>query len=70
MSTTTGTVKWFNESKGFGFIEMSSEKEAKEAMKTLNGKELDGRTIVVDEAKPQAPRDDSRGGGGGGYNRN
>ncbi len=39
-------------SKGFGFIEMSSEKEAKTAIETLNGKELDGRTITVDEARP------------------
>ena len=70
VSANVITDKYSGRSKGFGFIEMSSEKEAKEAMKTLNGKELDGRTIVVDEAKPQAPRDDSRGGGGGGYNRN
>lgn len=39
-------------SKGFGFVEMASEKEAKKAKETLNGKELDGRTIVVDEARP------------------
>ena len=39
-------------SKGFGFVEMSSEEEAKKAIEMLNGKELDGRTIVVDEAKP------------------
>ncbi len=66
VSANVITDKYSGRSKGFGFIEMSSEKEAKEAMKKLNGKELDGRTIVVDEAKPQAPRED-RGGGGGGY---
>jgi len=39
-------------SKGFGFVEMASEEEAKKAIEDLKGKELDGRTIVVDEAKP------------------
>ena len=39
-------------SKGFGFVEMSTEDEAKKAIETLSEKELDGRTIVVDEAKP------------------
>ncbi len=66
VSVNVITDKYSGRSKGFGFVEMSSEKEAKEAMKKLNGKEFDGRTIVVDEAKPQAPRED-RGGGGGGY---
>jgi len=41
-----------NQSKGFGFVEMSSEDEAKEAIKQLNGKEIDGRAIVVNEARP------------------
>jgi len=44
--------KFSGRSKGFAFIEMSSEEEAKKAIETLNGKELDGRNIVVDEAKP------------------
>jgi len=39
-------------SKGFGFVEMSSEEEAKKAIEMFNGKELDGRNIMVDEAKP------------------
>jgi len=39
-------------SKGFGFVEMASEEEAKKAIEELKGKELDGRAIVVDEAKP------------------
>jgi cold-inducible RNA-binding protein len=52
-------------SKGFGFIEMSSEDEANNAINELNGKEQNGRPLTVSEAKPQAPRD-SRGGGGGG----
>ena len=51
-------------SKGFGFVEMSSEEEAQKAIEMLNGKELDGRSITVNEARPQAPR--SPGGGFGG----
>ncbi len=51
-------------SKGFGFVEMSSDEEAKKAMEMWNGKELDGRTLVVNEARPMEPR---TGGGGGGY---
>jgi RNA recognition motif-containing protein len=42
-----------NRSKGFGFVEMSSEEEAQKAVKELNGKELDGRPIVVNEARSQ-----------------
>jgi cold-inducible RNA-binding protein len=55
-----------NQSKGFGFVEMSTEDEAKEAIKTLNGKEVDGRALVVNEARPKEDR--SAGGGGGGFN--
>ena len=40
-------------SRGFGFVEMSSDEEAKKAVAELNGKELDGRPIVVNEAKPR-----------------
>jgi len=53
-------------SKGFGFVEMSSDAEATEALK-LNGTELDGRAIAVSEARPQAPRENRGGFGGGGY---
>ncbi|HVJ64006.1 MAG TPA: RNA-binding protein [Bdellovibrionota bacterium] len=52
-------------SKGFGFVEMSSDSEALEAISKLNGIDNGGRPMSVSEAKPQAPRD-SRGGGGGG----
>lgn len=45
-----------NRSKGFGFVEMSNDDEAKAAIEQLNGKDLDGRAIVVNEAKPREPR--------------
>ena len=45
-----------NRSKGFGFVEMSSDEEAKAAIDQLNGKELDGRPIVVNEARPREER--------------
>ena len=48
--------KFSGRSKGFAFVEMSSEEEAKKAIETLNGKELDGRNIVVNEAKPMEER--------------
>lgn len=52
-------------SKGFGFVEMSSDDEALKAIDGLNGKDCGGRALTVSEAKPQAPREG--GGGGGGY---
>jgi len=52
-------------SRGFGFVEMPDETQARTAIESLNGRELDGRTLVVNEARA---RTDSRGGGGGGYN--
>lgn len=45
-----------NRSKGFGFVEMSSDEEAKKAVDELNNKELDGRTINVSEARPREER--------------
>ena len=57
-------------SKGFGFVEMSDLKQAQEAMNTLNGSEVDGRSITVNEARPREPRrDNNRGGSGGGRGR-
>jgi RNA recognition motif-containing protein len=58
-------------SKGFGFVEMSSEEEAKAAVDKLNNTELDGRTIAVSEARPreERPRNSFGGGGGGGGDR-
>jgi len=62
-----------NRSKGFGFVEMSTDEEAQAAIKEFNNKEVEGRTIVVNEARPQEPRENRSygggGGGGGGYNR-
>ncbi len=54
-------------SKGFGFIEMSSDSEAQKAIQELNGADCDGRPMTVNEAKPQKKR--SSGGYGGGRNR-
>ena len=53
------------QSKGFGFVEMSSDTEAQAAIQALNGQEQGGRALKVNEAKPREPR--SGGGGGGGY---
>jgi RNA recognition motif-containing protein len=54
-------------SRGFGFIEMSSNEEAQSAISALNGKEVDGRALTVNEAKPREERGGSRSGGRGGY---
>ncbi len=47
-------------SKGFGFVEMSSDDEAQEAISTLDGAECEGRQLRVSEAKPQPPRSNNR----------
>ena len=52
-------------SKGFGFVEMSSDAEAQAAIAAVNGQEHDGRALTVNEAKPKESR--GGGGGGGGY---
>lgn len=60
------------QSKGFGFIEMSSDAEAKKAIEELNGTDCEGKPIVVNEAKPQAKRQSGFGGNrryGGGKGR-
>lgn len=53
-------------SKGFGFVEMSTDSEAANAIAQMNGADLDGRALTVSEAKPQAPRTGGGGFGGGG----
>ena len=55
------------QSKGFGFVEMSNDKEAQAATQALNGSTLDGRQIKVNEAKPKTAGGGGRSGGGGGY---
>lgn len=69
------TDRMSGRSKGFGFVEMSTEEEAQAAIEKLNGTELDGRTLTVNEARPleERPRrggfgdrDSGRGGFGGG----
>jgi len=54
-------------SRGFGFIEMSSKEEGMNAIAALNGKEIDGRSLTVNEAKPREDRGSGGGGGRGGY---
>ena len=50
-------------SRGFGFVEMSNDREAQDAIQALNGQDFNGRELTVNEARP---REDRRGGGGGG----
>jgi len=63
------TDKFTGRSKGFGFVEMPNDDEAKDAISKLNGAQYDGRTINVNEARPreERPRNNDRRGGGG-YN--
>ena len=57
--------------RGFGFVEMATDEAASAAIGALDGQEVDGRTLKVNEAKPRAPRSGGRGGGsrGGGGGR-
>ena len=55
-SATIIMDKFSGKSKGFGFVEMSSEEEAKKAIEMFDGKELDGREIKVNEARPMKKR--------------
>jgi RNA recognition motif-containing protein len=57
------TDKFTGQSRGFGFVEMATGEEAQKAIAALNGTPMGGRTITVNEAKPQ----EKRSGGGGGY---
>ncbi len=52
-------------SRGFGFVEMSSNEEGQTAIQQFNGKEINGRSLTVNEARPREDRGGSRGGGGG-----
>ena len=62
-SATVITDRMTGRSKGFGFVELGSQEEAQAAIDKLNGTDLEGRNITVNEAKPREPRS----GGGGGY---
>jgi len=53
--------KFTNQSRGFGFVEMATEDQAAEAIKKLNGHQLGGRTLVVNESRPQEKKDTGRG---------
>ena len=59
------TDRMTGRSKGFGFVEMASEEEAQKAIEMFDGKDLGGRNIKVNEARPREERPQ----GGGGYNR-
>ncbi len=69
-SATIIKDKTSGQSKGFGFVEMTAEADGKSAIEELNGKELKGRAIVVNEARPRPEGSGGsrggRGGGGGG----
>jgi len=72
-SATVIIDKMSGRSKGFGFVEMSSDEEVQKAIEMFNGKELDGRTLTVNEARPMESRPPRSGGfdrggrGGGGF---
>lgn len=63
------TDRYTGQSRGFGFVEMATGEEAQKAITALNGSELGGRTLVVNEARPQEKRSFGGGGGGGGESR-
>ncbi len=60
------TDKVTGQSRGFGFVEMSSESEAQSAISSLNSSQMNGRTLIVNEARPQENRGSTTYGGGGG----
>ena len=64
-STKIVTDRETGRSKGFGFVEMSTDEEAADAISKLNGSDCAGRTITVSEARPMVPREKRPGGFGG-----
>ena len=65
-SSTILTERQTGRSRGFGFVEMSNDEEARKAIEEANGRDCEGRTLTVNEAKPREERGGG-GGGGGGY---
>jgi RNA recognition motif-containing protein len=61
------TDKFSGQSKGFAFVEMANEDEAQKAIQALNGTEMGGRSLTVNEARERESGGGGRGGGGGGY---
>jgi RNA recognition motif-containing protein len=59
--------KFSGESRGFGFVEMPNKDEAEKAISSLNGKDLKGRSLTVNEARPRTDRPRTGGGGRGGF---
>jgi RNA recognition motif-containing protein len=59
------TDRFSGQSKGFGFVEMGTDEDAQKAISALNGTTLEGRTVTVNEARPQESRPRTGGGGGG-----
>jgi RNA recognition motif-containing protein len=70
VSARVATDRDTGRSKGFGFVEMEDDEAAQKAIAALDGKEFEGRTIVVNVARPREDRPQNRGGfGGGGFQR-
>lgn len=72
VSTAIISDRATNRSKGFGFVEIEDDAQAKKAIEEMNGKDIEGRNIVVNEARPreERPRRSFDGGNRGGFNRN
>ena len=68
-SVTIITDRYTGRSKGFGFVEMSNDEEARAAIEGMNGKDVQGRSLNVNEARPRTENRDNRGGGGRSSNR-
>ncbi len=58
VSAAVITDRYSGRSKGFGFVEMSSAEEAKKAIETFNGKDFEGRNLIVNEARPREDREE------------
>jgi RNA recognition motif-containing protein len=64
ISVTVIKDRMSGQSRGFGFVEMATDDDAKNAIATMHGRPLENRPLVVSEARPQQPRDNRSGGGG------